>query len=39
VPTAVAVSAQTDQGRFAGTIRDQTSAFVGGAKVKVKNER
>ena len=28
-----------DQGRFAGTIRDQTNAFVSAAKVKVKNER
>jgi Carboxypeptidase regulatory-like domain/TonB dependent receptor len=31
--------AQVDQGRFTGTIRDQTNAFVGGATVKVKNER
>jgi hypothetical protein len=32
-------SAQTDQGRITGTVRDQSSAFVGGAKVTVKNER
>jgi hypothetical protein len=39
VMTAAPAGAQVDQGRFAGTIRDQTSAFVGGATVKVKNER
>jgi hypothetical protein len=31
--------AQTDQGKFSGTIRDQLGAFVAGAKVIVKNER
>jgi len=31
--------AQNDQGRFTGTVRDQTNAFVAGATVKVKNER
>jgi hypothetical protein len=31
--------AQVDQGRFTGTVRDQSNAFVGGATVKVKNER
>jgi hypothetical protein len=31
--------AQVDQGRFTGTVRDQTNAFVAGATVKVKNER
>ena len=31
--------AQADQGRFTGTVRDQSNAFVGGATVKVKNER
>src|SRR5215470_10516365 len=31
--------AQVDQGRFTGTVRDQTNAFVTGATVKVKNER
>src|SRR5215470_9590957 len=31
--------AQVDQGRFTGTVRDQTNAFVSGATVKVKNER
>ena len=33
------VSAQSDQGRLAGTVRDASSAFVGGAKVTAKNER
>jgi hypothetical protein len=31
--------AQTDQGKISGIVRDQSSAFVGGAKVTVKNER
>ena len=31
--------AQTDQGRFTGTVRDSSGAFVAGATVKVKNER
>ena len=31
--------AQTDQGKVSGTIRDQSTAFVAGAKVTVKNER
>lgn len=31
--------AQTDQGNIAGTARDQSSAFVSGAHVSVKNER
>jgi hypothetical protein len=31
--------AQVDQGRFTGTVRDQSNAFVGGATIKVKNER
>jgi Carboxypeptidase regulatory-like domain/TonB dependent receptor len=31
--------AQTDQGRFTGTVRDSSSAFVAGATVKVRNER
>jgi hypothetical protein len=31
--------AQTDQGKMSGTIRDQSAAFVAGAKVTVKNER
>ena len=31
--------AQTDQGRFTGTVRDSSNAFVAGATVKVKNER
>ena len=31
--------AQVDQGRFTGTVRDQSNAFVGGAKVRVTNEK
>ena len=31
--------AQTDQGKIAGSVRDQTGAFVAGAKVTVKNEK
>jgi len=31
--------AQVDQGRFTGTVRDQTNAFVASATVAVKNER
>ena len=31
--------AQTDQGRFTGTVRDSSNAFVAAASVKVKNER
>jgi Carboxypeptidase regulatory-like domain len=30
---------QTDQGKVSGTVRDQSGAFVAGAKVTVKNER
>ena len=33
------VVAQTDQAKIAGTARDQSSAFVSGAQVLVKNER
>ena len=36
---ATAALAQTDQGRFTGTVRDSSNAFVAGATVKVKNER
>ncbi len=39
VAMSVIAYAQTDQGRFTGTVRDQSNAFVGGATVKVKNER
>src|SRR5713101_4013046 len=39
VMTAAPAFAQVDEGRFTGTIRDQTNAFVASAKVKVKNER
>src|SRR5215470_12502841 len=35
----IVVDAQTDQGKFSGTVRDQTNAFVSGAKVTAKNER
>src|SRR5262245_16966364 len=31
--------AQTDQGKFAGTVRDTSGALVAGATVTVKNER
>jgi hypothetical protein len=31
--------AQTNQAKVRGTVRDQTSAFVGGAKVTATNER
>ncbi|HEX7136209.1 MAG TPA: TonB-dependent receptor, partial [Vicinamibacterales bacterium] len=31
--------AQTDQGKVGGTVRDQTSALVSGAKVTVRNEK
>jgi hypothetical protein len=37
--SAATALAQVDQGRFTGTVRDQTNAFVAGATVKVKNER
>src|SRR5260221_3637342 len=37
--SAATADAQVDQGRFTGTVRDQTNAFVAGATVKVKNER
>ena len=30
---------QSDQGRIAGSVRDQTNAFVAGTAVKVKNEK
>ena len=36
---AATAMAQTDQGRFTGTVRDSSGAFVAGATVKVKNER
>src|SRR5215467_5424797 len=36
---AATAAAQTDQGRFTGTVRDSQNAFVAGATVKVKNER
>jgi hypothetical protein len=39
VASAATAFAQGDQGRFTGTVRDQTNAFVAGATVKVKNER
>jgi len=32
-------SAQTEQGRITGTVRDETAGFVAGATVTVKNER
>jgi hypothetical protein len=35
----IASFAQTDQGRIAGTVRDQGKAVVQGARVTVKNER
>ncbi len=31
--------AQTDQGKFTGTVHDSTGGFVGGATVTVRNER
>jgi hypothetical protein len=31
--------AQTDQGKFTGTVRDNSGAFVAGATVTIKNER
>lgn len=31
--------AQTDQGKVSGTVRDQTNAFVSGAKVTVRNDK
>jgi hypothetical protein len=31
--------AQTDQGKFTGTVHDSTGAFVAGATVTIKNER
>jgi hypothetical protein len=36
---AVGSSAQTDQGKFTGTVLDSTGGFVAGATVSVKNER
>src|SRR5438093_13640923 len=36
---APAAFADVDQGRVSGTVRDQSNAFVTGAKVFVKNER
>ena len=36
---AAAAYAQSDQGKVSGTVRDQSNAFVPGAKVTVKNER
>src|SRR5690349_6290424 len=32
-------SAQTDQGRIAGTVRDTSNAFVSGTPVTIRNER
>jgi hypothetical protein len=32
-------SAQTDQGKFTGTVHDSTGAFVDGARVTVRNDR
>ena len=32
-------AAQTDAGRISGTVRDQSSAFVAGATVTVKNDK
>src|SRR3954470_1844323 len=31
--------AQTDQGRIAGTVRDQSNAYTSGTAVRIKNER
>src|SRR3954447_7870975 len=39
VAMSVVAYAQTDQGRFTGTVRDQSNAFVGAATVKARNER
>ena len=39
VATASPAHAQTDQGRFSGTVLDSTGGFVAGATVVVKNER
>ena len=36
---AVSASAQTDQGRIAGTVRDSSNAFATNTPVKIKNER
>jgi len=36
---AVTVFAQVDQGRIAGTVKDQTGAIIPGARITVKNER
>src|SRR5690349_22528471 len=36
---AATAAAQTDQGRFTGTVRDSQNAFMAEATVKVKNER
>ena len=36
---ATSAFAQGEQGRIAGAIRDQTNAFIGDARVMVKNER
>lgn len=33
------IGAQTDQGRIAGTVRDQSNAFASSTPVRVKNER
>ena len=35
----VSALAQTDQGKVRGTVRDQSNAFVAGAKVTATNER
>ena len=37
--TAVPAVAQTDQGKFTGTVIDSTGGFVSGATVTLKNER
>ena len=36
---AASASAQTDQGRIAGTVRDSSNAFATNTPVKIKNER
>jgi hypothetical protein len=37
--SAAPAAAQGEQARFAGTVRDESGAFFGGAKVVAKNER
>ena len=36
---AAPASAQTDQGRIAGTVRDSSNAFAANTPVRVRNER